>query len=74
MTFPHVLRRDNTWGTPPKVHKSTKMTHTMILGPITSWSKSLLGYKTRLMVMDVAAADKTSLMKEKKHGPSVEIM
>jgi hypothetical protein len=23
MTFPHVLRRDNTWGTPPKVHKST---------------------------------------------------
>jgi hypothetical protein len=24
MSFPHVLRRDNTWGTPPKVHKSTK--------------------------------------------------
>jgi hypothetical protein len=23
MTFPHVLRRLNTWGTPPKVYKST---------------------------------------------------
>jgi hypothetical protein len=46
------------------------MTHTMIPGPITSWSKSLLRYKTRSMVMDAAAADKTSLMKEKKDGPS----
>jgi hypothetical protein len=25
MTFPHVLRRDNTWGTPPKVHKSQQI-------------------------------------------------
>jgi hypothetical protein len=38
----------------------------MIPGPITSWSKSLLRYKTRPMVMDVAAADKTSLMKEEE--------
>jgi hypothetical protein len=22
MTFPHVLRRENTWGTPPKVRGS----------------------------------------------------
>jgi hypothetical protein len=42
----------------------------MIPGPITSWSKSLLRYKTRPMVMDAADADKTSLMKEKKDGPS----
>jgi hypothetical protein len=28
----------------------------MIPGPITSWSKSLLRYKTRPMVMDVATA------------------
>jgi hypothetical protein len=42
----------------------------MIPGPITSWSKSLLRYKTRPMVMDVVAADKTNLMKEEKVGPS----
>jgi hypothetical protein len=42
----------------------------MIPGPITSWSKSLLRYKTKPMVMDVAAADKTNLMKEEKDGPS----
>jgi hypothetical protein len=42
----------------------------MIPGPITSWSKSLLRYKTRSMAMDVVAVDKTSLMKEKKDGPS----
>jgi hypothetical protein len=42
----------------------------MIPGPITSWSKSLLRYKTRPMVMDAATADKTSLMKKKKDGPS----
>jgi hypothetical protein len=42
----------------------------MIPGPITSWSKSLLRYKSKLKVMDVVAADKTSLIKEKKHGPS----
>jgi hypothetical protein len=42
----------------------------MIPGPITSWSKSLLRYKTELKVMDVIVADKTSLMKEEKDGPS----
>ena len=46
------------------------MTHTMIPGPITSWSKSLLQYKSKMKVMDATAADKTSLMKEKKGGPS----
>ena len=40
----------------------------MIHGPITSWSRSLLRYKSKLKVMDAAAADKTSLMKEKKDG------
>ena len=45
------------------------MTHTMIPGPITSWSKSLLRYKSKPKVMD-AAADRTSLMKKKKDGPS----
>jgi hypothetical protein len=45
------------------------MTHTMIPGPITSWSKSVLRYKSKPKVMDAAAADKTSLMKEKKDGP-----
>jgi hypothetical protein len=42
----------------------------MIPGPITSWSKSLLRYKSKPKVMDAAAADKTSLMKEEKDGPS----
>ena len=42
----------------------------MIPGPIISWSKSLLRYKTKPMVMDAAAADKTNLMKEEKDGPS----
>jgi hypothetical protein len=42
----------------------------MIPGPITSWSKSLLRYKTKPMVMDAAATDKTNLMKEEKDGPS----
>jgi hypothetical protein len=42
----------------------------MIPGPITSWSKSLLRYKTKPMVMDAVAADKTNLMKEEKDGPS----
>ena len=40
----------------------------MILGPITSWSKNLFRYKTKPMVMDVAA-DKTKLMEEEKDGP-----
>jgi hypothetical protein len=42
----------------------------MILEPITSWSKSLLRYNTKPMVMDVAAVDKTNLTKEEKDGPS----
>jgi hypothetical protein len=42
----------------------------MIPRPITSWSKSLLRYKTKSMVMDVAAVDKTNLTKEEKDGPS----
>jgi hypothetical protein len=42
----------------------------MIPGPITSWSKNLLRYKTQPKVMDVAAADKMNLMKEEKDGPS----
>jgi hypothetical protein len=41
----------------------------MIPGPITSWSKNLLRYKTKPKVMDVAVADKTNLMKEEKDGP-----
>jgi hypothetical protein len=42
----------------------------MIPGPITSWSKSLLRYKSKPKVMDVVASEKTSLMKEKKDGTS----
>jgi hypothetical protein len=42
----------------------------MIPGPITSWSKSLLRYKSKLKVMDDVVVDRTSLMKEKKYGPS----
>jgi hypothetical protein len=42
----------------------------MIPGPITSWSKSLLLYKSKPKVMDVVATDKTILMKKKKDGPS----
>jgi hypothetical protein len=42
----------------------------MIPRPITSWSKSLLRYKTKPMVMDVSATDKMNLMKEEKDGPS----
>jgi hypothetical protein len=43
--------------------------HTMIPGLITSWSKSLLRCKSKPMVMDAAAADRTGLMKKKKDGP-----
>jgi hypothetical protein len=42
----------------------------MIPGPTTSWRKNLLRYKSKPKVMDAAAADRTSLMKKKKHGPS----
>jgi hypothetical protein len=45
----------------------------MIPEPITSWSKSLLRYKTKPMVMDVVVADKMNLMKEEKDGPSEAI-
>jgi hypothetical protein len=42
----------------------------MIPGPITSWSKSLLSCKSKPMVMDVVAADMTTLTKKKKKdGP-----
>jgi hypothetical protein len=40
----------------------------MIPGPITSWSKSLLRYKTKPKVIDATTADKTNLMKEEKDG------
>jgi hypothetical protein len=42
----------------------------MIPGTITSWSKSLFRYKTKLMVMDAVAADKTNLTKEENDGSS----
>jgi hypothetical protein len=42
------------------------MTHTMIPGPITSWSKSLLRCKSKPMVMDVVAADRTNLDEEEE--------
>jgi hypothetical protein len=43
----------------------------MIPEPITSWSKSLLRYKSKPKVMDVVVAHRTSLMKKKKKdGPS----
>jgi hypothetical protein len=42
----------------------------MIPGPITSWSKSLLLYKTKPMVMDDVVVDKMNLTKEEKDGPS----
>jgi hypothetical protein len=42
----------------------------MIPGLITSWSKSLLRYKSKPKVMDVAAANKIKLTEEEKDGPS----
>ena len=42
----------------------------MIPGPITSWSKSLLQYKTNSMVIDVVVSNKRNLTKEEKDGPS----
>jgi hypothetical protein len=47
-----------------------KVTHTMIPELITSWSKNLLRHRTKPMVVDVAAADKTKMMEERKGGPS----
>jgi hypothetical protein len=45
-------------------------TNYAITGPITSWSKSLLRYKTKPKVMDTVAADRTNLAEKKKDGPS----
>jgi hypothetical protein len=42
------------------------MTHTMIPGPITSWSKSLLRCKCKPKVMDAAATDRTSDEEEER--------
>ena len=42
------------------------MTHTMIPGPITSWSKSLLRYRSKPKVMGAATADRTTLMKKEE--------
>ena len=47
-----------------------KVTHTMIPGLITSWRKNHLRHRTKLIVMDVAAADKTKLMEKEKDRPS----
>jgi hypothetical protein len=47
-----------------------KVTHTMIPGLITSWSKNHLRHKTKPMVMDVVVADKVEALKGKKDGPS----
>ena len=52
-----------------KGYNDQKVTHTMIPGPITSWSKSLLRYNTKSMAMDVVVVDKMNLMKEEKDGP-----
>jgi hypothetical protein len=46
----------------------------MIPGAITSWSKTLLQYKSKPKVMDADVVDKTSLVKEKKDGPSRAIL
>jgi len=45
------------------------VTHTMIPGLITSWSKIHLCYKTKLKVMDVVVADKAEALKEENMGP-----
>jgi hypothetical protein len=42
----------------------------MIPGPITSWSKNLFQYKSKLKLMDVVVVDRTNLTKKKKYGPS----
>jgi hypothetical protein len=47
-----------------------KVTHNMIPGLISSWSKNHLRHKTKPMVMDVAAADKIKVLEERKGGPS----
>jgi hypothetical protein len=53
-----------------KGYNDKKMTHTMIPGPINSWSKSLLRYKSKPKVMDDVVVDKKNPMKEKNGGPS----
>jgi hypothetical protein len=47
-----------------------RVTHTMIPGLITSWSKIQLCYKTKPKVMDVAAAHKVEVLKGRKDWPS----
>jgi hypothetical protein len=47
-----------------------KVTHTMIPGLITSWSKNHLRHRTKLIVVDVVAADKIKMLEERKGGPS----
>ena len=46
-----------------------KVTHTMILELITSWSKNRLQHKTKPMVMDVVVADKIKVLEERKGRP-----
>ena len=46
----------------------------MIPGPITSWIKRLLLYKTKLMAMDATAANRTRMMEEEKGGPSRDML
>jgi hypothetical protein len=45
------------------------VTHTMIPGLITSWSKIHFCYRTKAEVMDVVAADKVEALKSEKMGP-----
>ena len=48
-----------------------RVTHTMILELITSWSKNHLRCRTKSKVMDVVdAADKVEVLKGRKDGPS----
>jgi hypothetical protein len=47
-----------------------RVTHTMIPGLITSWSKIHLYYRTKPKVMDVVVADKVEVLKGRKYGPS----
>jgi hypothetical protein len=47
-----------------------RVTHTMILGLITSWSKNHLRHKTKPMVMDATVASKVGALKGREDGPS----
>ena len=66
----HPLETKRTRCTCSKVLR-IRVTHTMILGLITSWSKNHLRYRTKPKVMDVAAAaDKVEVLKGRKDVPS----